>query len=162
MLKQGATRWYLLSALVIVLDQFTKYLITSAFHLGEVHPITPFFNLVLTYNQGAAFSLLATAGGWQRIFFTVLALVVSGVIVRLLQKHHGETRFAAALALIMGGALGNVIDRLLLGHVIDFIQVYYSTHFFPAFNVADSGITIGAGLLVLDSMLKKPVGNPAA
>jgi len=162
MLKQGALRWYLLSLLVIVLDQFSKYLITSSFHLGEVHPITPFFNLVLTYNQGAAFSLLATAGGWQRMFFTILALLVSVAIARLLRQHHRETRFAAALALIMGGALGNVVDRVILGHVIDFIQVYYSVHYFPAFNIADSGITIGAALLVLDSMFKKPTGGQPA
>lgn len=156
MLKAGVRRWYGMALLIIVLDQITKVWVEKVFHYGEVLPVMPSFNLVLAYNTGAAFSFLAGAGGWQRYFFTTLALVVSGVLVWLLRKHHAETRFAAALALILGGAIGNVIDRLLYGHVIDFIQVYYQQWAWPAFNVADSAISIGAVLMVLDGFVKKP------
>lgn len=154
-LKTGATRWFALAILLIVLDQITKQWIEHIFHFGDVLPVFPGFNLILTYNKGAAFSFLADAGGWQRHFFTVLALVVAVVISFLLRKHHAERLFAAALACILGGAVGNVIDRIIYGHVIDFIQVYYQTYYWPAFNVADSAICIGAGLMVLDSF-KKP------
>lgn len=161
MLKQGAARWYGLALLVIVLDQFSKRWIATHFQYHESLPITSFFNLFLTYNPGAAFSFLASAGGWQRHLFTALALVVSGVIINILRKQHGETLFASSMALILGGALGNVIDRIAYGHVIDFLDFHGSIFTmilgapnFPAFNIADSAICVGAGLMVLDSFLK--------
>ena len=154
MLKQGMARWLFLAAVIVLLDQISKQLVEHQMHFGDSIPITPFFNLVLTYNPGAAFSFLADAGGWQKHFFTGLAIVVSIVIVHLLRKHHGETRFSLALALILGGAIGNVIDRIIYGHVIDFIQLYYSRFYWPAFNIADSAITVGAAWMVIDSFIK--------
>ena len=149
------SRWLALSAIVIVLDQLTKSWITSAFQLGDSLTITGFFNLVLAYNTGAAFSFLAGAGGWQRIFFVAIAVVAAVVIVYILRKPQNPPLLNAALALILGGAIGNVIDRIRLGHVIDFIQVHGGGYYFPAFNVADSAISIGAALLIWDS-LRKP------
>ena len=150
------TRWLGLSAIVIALDQLTKYWVTSRFQLGDSVTITAFFNMVLAYNTGAAFSFLANAGGWQRIFFTAIAVIASVVIVMLLRKPHNHRLFNLALALILGGAIGNLIDRVLLGHVVDFIQVHAGGYYWPAFNVADSAITIGAALLIWDSF-RKPV-----
>jgi signal peptidase II len=147
-------RWLLLALVVIVLDQITKQMIVGSFSFGEVKPIMAGFNLVLAHNTGAAFSFLAAAGGWQRHFFTVLALAVTAGILWMLRTQHNQWRIATALSLIMGGALGNVIDRVRLGYVVDFIQVYYGDHYWPSFNVADSAICIGAALLVIDSMLK--------
>ncbi|MGD9786398.1 MAG: signal peptidase II [Sulfuricellaceae bacterium] len=147
-------RWLTISAGVIVLDQITKYWITAAFQLGDKLPVLPSFNLVLAYNTGAAFSLLADAGGWQRVFFSLVAAAASTVIVFLLRRHPHQTLFSLALALILGGALGNLIDRIALGHVIDFIQLYWRDYYWPAFNVADSAITGGAVLLVWDSFRK--------
>jgi signal peptidase II len=147
--------WLWISAVVIVLDQFTKQLIVQAFAFGESLTITSFFNLVLAYNKGAAFSMFADAGGWQKWFFMVIAATASVVIIYLLRKHANEKWFCLALALILGGALGNLIDRVLLGHVIDFIQVHGWGYYFPAFNVADSAITVGAALLIFESF-KKP------
>ncbi|MGQ5524689.1 signal peptidase II [Chitinimonas sp. PSY-7] len=154
MLKRGMARWLWLAASIVLLDQVSKQLIEHLMHYGDSFRITSFFNLVLTYNPGAAFSFLADAGGWQKHFFTGLAIVVSIVIINLLRKHHGETRFALAMALILGGAIGNVIDRIIYGHVIDFIQLHYSGLYWPAFNVADSAICVGAALMVLDSFIK--------
>ncbi|WP_051319424.1 signal peptidase II [Chitinimonas koreensis] len=151
MLKAGLARWLVLAAVVIVLDQASKLAVEAALNYGDVIPLFPGFNLVLTYNPGAAFSFLASAGGWQRHFFTVLGLVVAVVLVHLLRRHHAETRFAAALALILGGALGNVIDRVLYGHVIDFLDAYWGVSHWPAFNIADSAICLGAALMVIDS-----------
>ena len=148
------TRWLGLSAIVIALDQLTKYWVTSRFQLGDSVTITSFFNLVLAYNTGAAFSFLADAGGWQRIFFTAIATIASIVIVMLLRRPQNNRLFNFALALILGGAIGNLIDRVLLGHVVDFIQVHASGYFWPAFNIADSAITIGAALLIWDSFSK--------
>jgi signal peptidase II len=148
-----------LAFLVLLIDQISKHWIEAVFTLGDVKPvIAGFFNLTLAYNPGAAFSFLADAGGWQRHFFTGLALLVSVVIVYLLKKHQAETRYATALALILGGALGNAIDRMVFGHVIDFIQVHYQTWYYPAFNIADSAICVGAALMVIDSFKK---GNTA-
>ncbi|GGP19114.1 signal peptidase II [Silvimonas iriomotensis] len=148
-------KWLVVAALVIVIDQITKLLVQSHFQFGELYAIIPgCFSLTLTYNPGAAFSFLADAGGWQRYFFTALALGVSAFIVFTLRKHHQQTRFSFALALIMGGALGNVIDRLAYHHVIDFILVYWKNWYYPAFNVADSAICIGAALLVIDSIAR--------
>ncbi|XZG69294.1 signal peptidase II [Chitinibacteraceae bacterium HSL-7] len=145
-------QWLGLAVVVIVLDQLTKTAINSSFVFGEQRTVIPgLFNLTLAYNPGAAFSFLADAGGWQRHFFTVLALGVSVWIVSMLKKHFLETRLALALSLILGGALGNVIDRALHGHVIDFIQVYYGNWYYPSFNLADSAICVGAVLMIWDS-----------
>ena len=145
--------WLAVALVVILADQFTKTLVVGWFQPGESRTVTPFFNLVRVHNSGAAFSFLAGASGWQRWFFVGLGAVAAAFIVRLLRRHSGERLFCWALALILGGALGNVIDRLLHGHVIDFIQVHWAArHYFPSFNVADSAITIGAVLLVVDEL----------
>ncbi len=146
-------RWLWLSVLVIALDQATKSWISARLGLFERVELLPFLNLVLVYNPGAAFSFLSDASGWQRWFFTGLALVVSAVILVWLRRlQPNEQLPAAGLALILGGALGNVLDRLLHGHVIDFIDVYYRGWHWPAFNVADSSIAIGVGLLIFDAL----------
>ncbi|HRD50022.1 MAG: lipoprotein signal peptidase [Candidatus Competibacter sp.] len=161
MLKQ----WGWLSVLVVVADQATKYFAERLLVMHQPVPVTPSFNLLLTYNTGAAFSFLADAGGWQRWFFLGLGLMVSiGLLIWLGRLKPAEKRLAAALALILGGAVGNLIDRIWLGQVIDFIQLYYDRWYWPAFNIADSAITLGAVLLVLDSWRSKksdPVKNPA-
>ncbi len=147
--------WLGIAAIVILLDQFSKTLITGAFQLNQSHTVTSFFNIVRVHNSGAAFSFLAGASGWQRWFFVGLGALAAIFIVWLLRSHGGQRLFSWALALILGGAIGNVIDRLLHGHVIDFIQVHYaSAYYFPAFNIADSAITIGAGCLILDEFLR--------
>ena len=144
--------WLGIALAVIVVDQLTKSLVLDAFRLHDSQVVTPFFNLVRVHNTGAAFSFLAGATGWQRWFFVVLGTVAAVFIVWMLRRHGGQRLFGWALALILGGALGNVIDRLLHGYVIDFIQVHYRNAYFPAFNVADSAITVGAVLLVLDEL----------
>ena len=144
--------WLAIAAIVIVLDQFTKTLILGDFSLGESRAVTSFFNIVRVHNTGAAFSFLAGAAGWQRWFFVGLGAVAAVFIVWMLRKHGGQRLFGWALALILGGAVGNVIDRLRHGHVIDFIQVHHSGWYFPSFNVADSAITVGAALLILDEL----------
>jgi signal peptidase II len=146
--------WLVIAAIVILLDQITKTLIVRTLQLGDTHVVTPFFNIVRWHNTGAAFSFLAQAAGWQRWFFVGLGVVATLFIVWMLMRHGGQRLFSLALALILGGALGNVIDRLLHGHVIDFIQVHWGTAYFPSFNVADSAITIGAGLLIVDELLR--------
>jgi signal peptidase II len=146
--------WLAVAALVIALDQATKIAIQRAFQFGESLPITGFFNLVLTYNKGAAFSFLSAASGWQGMLFTVIALAASVFIVWLLARHGAQKLFSCALALILGGALGNVIDRLTYGHVIDFLDFHAAGWHWPAFNVADSAIVCGAALLILDEMLR--------
>jgi signal peptidase II len=157
MLKQ----WGWLSAFVIVLDQATKYLAEALLVMHQPVPVLPSFNLMLTYNTGAAFSFLAGAGGWQRWFFLGLGSLVSiGLIVWLRRLKPGEKWLAAALALILGGAVGNLIDRAWLGQVIDFIQLYYDRWYWPAFNIADSAITLGAALLVLDSLWSRNGRDP--
>ena len=150
----AARRWYWwLSGSVIMLDQVTKFLAETLLTFHQPVPVLPSFNLLLTYNTGAAFSFLAGAGGWQRWFFLGLGSLVSiGLIVWLQRLKPTETRLATALALILGGAIGNLIDRAWLGQVIDFIQLYYQHWYWPAFNLADSAITVGAALLVLDSL----------
>ena len=144
--------WLAIAAIVIVLDQYTKTLILGDFSLGESRAVTSFFNIVRVHNTGAAFSFLAGAAGWQRWFFVGLGAVAAVFIVWMLKQHGGQQLFSWALALILGGAVGNVIDRLLHGHVIDFIQVHHSGWYFPSFNVADSAITVGAVLLILDEL----------
>jgi signal peptidase II len=148
-------RWLWLAGLVLILDQLTKLAVLGNLApYQDVIPVTGFFNLVHVHNPGAAFSLLADQPGWQRGFFTAVALIASAVILWLLRKP-GERIFHIALALILGGAIGNVIDRILYGHVIDFLDFYVGTWHWPAFNVADSGITIGAALLIYDAFKHK-------
>lgn len=158
----AARRWYWwLSGSVIVLDQVTKFLAETLLTFHQPVPVLPSFNLLLTYNTGAAFSFLAGASGWQRWFFLGLGSLVSiGLIVWLRRLKPTETRLATALALILGGAIGNLIDRAWLGQVIDFIQLYYQRWYWPAFNLADSAITVGAALLVLDSLWSGRASKP--
>ena len=144
--------WLGVALAVIVLDQITKAMIVAAFQLGDARRVTSFFDIVRAHNRGAAFSFLNDASGWQRWFFIGLGLVAAVFIVWLLARHGGQRLFGWALALILGGALGNVVDRVLYGHVVDFVQVHWRHHYFPAFNVADSAITIGAALLILDEL----------
>ena len=144
--------WLGIAAAVIVLDQITKAMIVAAFQLGDARRVTSFFDIVRAHNRGAAFSFLNEASGWQRWFFIALGLAAAVFIVWLLARHGGQRMFGWALALILGGALGNVIDRVLHGHVVDFLQVHWNQHYFPSFNVADSAITIGAVLLILDEL----------
>lgn len=143
--------WLALAAALIAIDQATKVLVERSFDYAERLPVVAgWFDLTLVYNRGAAFSFLSSAAGWQRWFFTVVGVVASVVIVWLLTRHGAQRLFATALALILGGALGNVIDRVLHGHVIDFLLVYRGDWYWPAFNVADSAITVGAALLIVD------------
>ena len=147
------TPWLGIAAIIILLDQLSKITITRLFQLGEEKVITSFFNLVLAYNKGAAFSFLQNEGGWQRYFFTAIGIGAALYIILLLKKHGGQRMFCWALALILGGALGNVIDRLVYGHVIDFLDFHIKAFgHFPAFNIADSAICIGAGLFILDEL----------
>lgn len=148
-------KWLGLSAIIIALDLYTKHLVLQSFEYGEHLYITSFFDLVRYHNEGAAFSFLAGAGGWQRIFFSAIAIVASVVIVYLLRKHRTEKLFCFALALVLSGALGNLYDRLTLGYVVDFLFFHYQTWYWPAFNVADSAICVGVALLLIDSF-KKP------
>jgi signal peptidase II len=145
-------RWLWLAVLVIVLDQLTKHLILASFRAGEELPLTPFASLVLAFNRGAAFSFLATAGGWQRWFFAAVTVVIGIGILWMLRRQHAQRLVSTALALVLGGALGNLWDRLTLGHVIDFLQLHAAGYYWPAFNVADSAITVGVVLLVWDSL----------
>jgi len=153
--------WIGLAALIVVADQFSKVLVMGSFVLGESLPVTGFFNLVRVHNAGAAFSFLSDAGGWQRWFFTGLGVVAAAIMVWMLRAHAGQRLFCSAVSLILGGAVGNVIDRLLHGHVVDFLDfhwdflagLFYGGHF-PAFNLADSAITLGAVLLLLDEWLR--------
>jgi len=149
-------RWYGLAGLVIVLDQLSKWLVLETLSLGETIYVAPFWNWVLTYNPGAAFSLLADQPGWQRWFFTALAIAISGWIAVELKRHPGERLFCLAMAMIMGGALGNVIDRIRFGAVVDFVQWHVAGYYWPAFNVADSAITVGVVLLVVESLFSRP------
>ena len=143
-------RWLWLAVLVIALDQLTKHLIVASFRPGEELPLTPFASLILAFNRGAAFSFLAGETGWQRWLFDVIAVAACGVMAWLLARG-GRPLFCAGLALIIGGALGNLYDRLTLGHVVDFVLLHWRGWYYPAFNVADSAITIGAAALILDS-----------
>lgn len=145
--------WLMLSLLVILLDQLTKALIVRSFAFAERKAIiSGFFDLTLLYNKGAAFSFLASADGWQRWFFITLGLAAAIFMIYLLIRHSGQRLFSLALALILGGAIGNVIDRIFRGQVVDFLLVYYQKYFWPAFNVADSAICVGAALLILDEL----------
>lgn len=149
--------WLLIAIAIAGLDQLTKQVADNLLTYGEPLAVIPGFNFTLLYNKGAAFSFLNSAGGWQRWFFTSVAVVVSVVIVFWLKAAGDEQRWTpAALVLILGGAIGNVIDRVLFGHVIDFIQVYYQQWYWPAFNIADSAICVGAAVLLLSGWFIKP------
>jgi signal peptidase II len=146
--------WVALASLIVLVDQLTKLAIERTFDYGDVEPVTSFFNLVLTYNKGAAFSFLASASGWQKHFLTAVGIGASLFILYLLARHGGQKLFALALTMILGGAIGNVIDRLAYGHVIDFLDFHVGGWHWPAFNVADSAIVGGAILLVVDELLR--------
>ncbi len=153
--------WLGIALVVLLADQFTKVLIVGTFQLGDSQTVTSFFNLVRVHNSGAAFSFLSSASGWQRWFFTGIGVVATGFIIYMLRSHPSQKLFCFALALVLGGAVGNVIDRLLYGHVIDFLDfhwdwlspVFYEGHF-PAFNIADSAISVGAVCLILDELIR--------
>ena len=152
--------WLGLSGLVIVLDQLTKLWVVSALRLGQSVELTSFFNLVFVYNPGAAFSFLSDAGGWQRWFFVVLALAVSGWLTLLIRQHAVERLLPLAAALILGGALGNVIDRIRFGAVVDFVDVHAAGWHWPAFNVADSAISLGVALLIWQQLFHAEKEKP--
>ncbi len=153
--------WLGIALVVLLFDQFTKLLIIDSFQLGDSQTVTSYFNLVRVHNSGAAFSFLSSASGWQRWFFTGIGLVAAVYIVWMLRSHPEQTLFCFALALVLGGAVGNVIDRLLWGHVVDFLDfhwawlspVFYQGHF-PAFNVADSAISLGVVCLIADELIR--------
>jgi signal peptidase II len=157
----GLLLWLGLALIVVLLDQFTKTLILGYFQFNEGRAVTPFFNIVRAHNSGAAFSFLAGASGWQRWFFAGLGLVASGFIVWMLLRHPAQRLFCFAITMIMGGAVGNVVDRLLHGYVVDFLQFRFALlepvfagGYFPSFNLADSAITLGAVCLVVDELLR--------
>jgi signal peptidase II len=157
--RSGAVRamlpWLALALILVIADQFTKVLILGYYRLGDSTHVTSFFNIVRAHNTGAAFSVLAGAGGWQRWLFTGIAVAASLFILWLLRSHAGQRLFAFSLACILGGAIGNLVDRLLHGYVVDFLQFHWKTQwYFPAFNIADTAITIGAVGLILDELLR--------
>ena len=149
--KKPLYKWFGISAIVVVLDLYTKHLIQNAFAYGEQLTITSFFDLVRYHNEGAAFSFLADAGGWQKWFFSGVSMVAVVVITYLIKKHQNQKLFCAGLALVLGGAIGNLYDRLTLGYVVDFLSFHINGLFWPAFNVADSAICVGVAFLLLDS-----------
>lgn len=153
-------RWLVLSAVVVALDLATKEWVTSVFQYGEARRVTGFFNLVLVHNTGAAFSFLAGAGGWQRWFFAAVTIAISVAILVMLRRGYENRLLATGLALVLGGAIGNLHDRVTLGYVVDFVQVHAGGYYFPAFNIADSAITVGVVLLIWDSF--RPAARHAA
>ena len=146
--------WLGLALILLIADQFTKVLILGYYQLGDSTLVTSFFNIVRVHNSGAAFSFLASASGWQRWFFTAVGVGAAVFIIYMLRSHPGQKLFSFALACILGGAVGNVIDRLLYGYVVDFLDFHYAGTHFPAFNIADSAISIGAACLILDELLR--------
>lgn len=155
-LKSGGSMvpWLALALIIFLADQFTKVLILGYYRLGDSTYVTSFFNIVRVHNTGAAFSFLAAASGWQRWFFTAIGVAAAIFIVWMLRSHAGQRLFSFALAGILGGAVGNVVDRLLHGYVVDFLQFHWGGWYFPSFNIADSFITIGAVSLILDEVLR--------
>ena len=151
--------WLGLALILLIADQFTKVLILGYYRLGDATYVTSFFNVVRVHNLGAAFSFLASAAGWQRWFFMGIGIVAALFIVWLLKSHSGQKLFSFALACILSGAIGNVIDRTLHGYVVDFLDFHYSNWHFPAFNIADSAITVGAVCLILDELLRVRKGR---
>ena len=150
----GMLQWLGLAFIILLADQFTKVLIVGYYQHGDSTYITSFFNVVRVHNKGAAFSFLADASGWQRWFFTGIGFVAVGFILWMLKSHPGQKLFSFAMACLLGGAIGNVIDRLLHGYVVDFLDFHAKGWHFPAFNVADSAITVGAACLILDELLR--------
>lgn len=148
----GMVPWLALALIILIADQFTKVLIVGYYKLGDATTVTSFFNVVRVHNVGAAFSFLAGAAGWQRWFFTGIGIVAALFILWMLKSHAGQKLFSFALACILGGAVGNVIDRVAYGYVVDFLQFHYAGWYFPSFNVADSAITVGAAALILDEI----------
>ena len=155
----GLWQWLGLALVILMADQFTKVLIVGTYQLGDSTLVTQFFNVVRVHNSGAAFSFLAGAGGWQRWFFTVIGVGAALIILWLLKSHAGQKLFSFAMACILGGAIGNVIDRLLYGYVVDFLDFHGLGWHFPAFNIADSAITVGAACLILDELLRVRSGR---
>jgi signal peptidase II len=155
MLDKTMNKWLGIAGLVIVLDHLSKWWISGTMDFQQTIPVLPFFYLMLVHNQGAAFSFLADAGGWQRWLFIGIGIVATVIIVRLLKTHAHEPRMALALALVLGGALGNLLDRAVLGYVVDFLYFHYHGFAWPAFNIADSAISVGAAILVWDSLFGK-------
>ena len=149
--------WLAISAVVVIVDLYTKHLIQNAFIYGEQLSITRFFDLVRYHNEGAAFSFLANAGGWQKWFFSGISMVAIVVITYLIRKHQTQTLFCLGLALVLGGAIGNLYDRLTLGYVVDFLSFHVNDLFWPAFNVADSAICVGVAFLLFDSFKTRSV-----
>ncbi len=152
--RSGLLMWLGLAFIIVLIDQFTKVLVVGYYHLGDSSYVTSFFNMVRAHNTGAAFSFLADASGWQRWFFTGLGVLATGVILWMLKSHAGQRLFCFAMACVLGGAVGNVIDRLLYGYVVDFLDFHSHGYHFPAFNLADSAITLGAACLILDELLR--------
>ena len=148
----GIWPWLGLAAIILIVDQFTKTLILGYYQYGGVTEVTSFFNIVRAHNTGAAFSFLADAAGWQRWLFTGIGIAAAVFIFWMLKKHAGQKLFSFAMACILGGAIGNVIDRMMHGYVVDFLDFHLGGRHFPAFNVADSAITIGAVFLVVDEL----------
>jgi signal peptidase II len=155
----GMLTWLGLAFIIVLADQFTKVLVVGYYHLGDSSYVTSFFNLVRAHNTGAAFSFLADASGWQRWFFTALGVLAACIIVWMLKSHAGQRLFSFAMACILGGAIGNVLDRLLHGYVVDFLDFHSHGYHFPAFNLADSAITLGAVCLILDELLRVKRGR---
>ena len=158
---RGMLPWLGLAFILLLADQFTKVLIVGHYELGDSTPVTSFFNIVRVHNTGAAFSFLASAGGWQRWFLTALGIAAAGFILWMLRAHSSQRLFSFALACILAGAVGNVIDRLVHGHVVDFLDFHwpflagiFPGGHFPAFNIADAAITVGATALILDEILR--------
>ncbi len=150
----GMLPWLGLSLLILIADQFSKLMVMGYYRLGDSTTVTSFFNLVRVHNSGAAFSFLADASGWQRWFFSAVGVAAAVFIVWMLRSHAGQRLFAFAMACILGGAIGNVIDRLMHGYVVDFLQFHYAGWYFPSFNLADSAITIGAVAMILDELMR--------
>jgi len=149
-------KWLWLSSIVVVFDQMSKIWVDLTLELHQSIPVMPSFSITYAHNYGAAFSFLSDAGGWQRWFFAVLAIVVSiGIVVYLKKLKSEEKLLAVSLSLILGGAIGNIIDRVLYGYVIDFLDVYYQAYHWPIFNIADSAITVGVGLMLIESFMEK-------
>lgn len=144
-----------IASIVLALDLISKFWVETTLEFGQIIPVTSFFNLVLTYNPGAAFSFLSDQPGWQRWFLSGIALVAALLILFLLRKYQHEKLFCLSLSLILGGALGNLYDRILLGHVVDFLDFYVSDYHWPAFNIADTAIVMGAALMILESLQPK-------
>ncbi len=155
----GVWKWFALAVAIVAADRIAKLAVLASFAPGEIRPLTGFFNLVLVFNKGAAFSFLAGAGGWQTAFFAAIAVAAAVVVSVLLVRHPEKRLFALGLALILGGALGNLWDRIAYGHVVDFLDFHAAGWHWPAFNVADSGITLGAGILIAESFIRSDPGS---